>query len=66
MMVSGGIDISFDDPISCIVATAGGVTVVDLFAGTPTMPYLIVGAPGVKTMAELKGKRAGVSGLGLS
>ena len=66
MMVSGGVDVSLDDPISCIVATAGGVPVVDIFAGTPTMPFLIVGGPGIKTMADLKGKRVGSSGLGLS
>jgi len=40
--------------------------VVDIFAGTPTLPFLIVGGPGIKTMAELKGKRVGSSGLGLS
>lgn len=66
MLVSGGVDVSFDDPITCIVATAGGVPVVDIFAGTPTMPFLLVGAPAVKTVAELKGKRIGSSGLGLS
>ena len=66
MMVSGGVDVSFDDPITCIVSTAGGVPVVDIFAGTPTMPFLLVGAPAVKTIAELKGKRVGSSGLGLS
>ena len=66
MMVSGGVDVSLDDPISCIVATAGGVPVVDVFAGTPTLPFLIVGGPGIRTMADLKGKRVGSSGLGLS
>jgi NitT/TauT family transport system substrate-binding protein len=66
MMVSGGVDVSFDDPITCIVATAGGVPLVDIFAGTPTMPFLLVGAPAVKTITELKGKRVGSSGLGLS
>lgn len=66
MMVSGGVDVSFDDPITCIVATAGGVPLVNIFAGTPTMPFLLVGAPAVKTIAELKGKRIGSSGLGLS
>jgi ABC-type nitrate/sulfonate/bicarbonate transport system substrate-binding protein len=66
MMVSGGVDVSFDDPISCITATAAGVPVVDIFAGTPTMPFLIVGAPGINNLAELKGKRVGSSGLGLS
>ena len=59
MMVSGGVDVSFDDPITCIVATAGGVPVVDIFAGTPTMPFLLVGSPAIKTVAELKGKRVG-------
>lgn len=66
MMVSGGVDVSFDDPISCIVATAAGVPVVDIFAGTPTMPYMIVGAPGIKSISDVKGKRVGASGLGLS
>jgi ABC-type nitrate/sulfonate/bicarbonate transport system substrate-binding protein len=65
-IVSGGVDVSFDDPISAIVATAAGVPVVDVFAGTPTMPFLLVGAPGVKTLADLKGKRVGSSGLGPS
>ena len=65
-MVSGGVDISFDDPISAIVATAAGVPVVDVYAGTPTMPFLLVGAPTVKTVAALKGKRVGSSGLGPS
>jgi hypothetical protein len=27
MMVGGGVDVSYDDPISCAVATAGGVPV---------------------------------------
>ena len=66
MMVSGGVDVSFDDPISCITATAAGVPVVDIFAGTPTLPFLIVGAPGIKSISELKGKRVGSSGLGPS
>jgi len=66
MMVSGGVDVSYDDPISCIVATAGGVPVVDIYAGTPSLAFLIVGGPGVKTIADVKGKRVGSSGLGLS
>ena len=65
-IVSGGVDVSFDDPISAIVATAAGVPVVDVFAGTPTMPFLLVGAPGMKAVADLKGKRVGSSGLGPS
>jgi NitT/TauT family transport system substrate-binding protein len=51
MMVAGGVDVSYDDPISCVVATAGGV---------------VIGGPGVKTIADIKGQRLGSSGLGLS
>lgn len=65
MMVSGALDVSYDDPISCI-ATAGGVPVQAIFGGTPSLAFLIVGGPGVKTIADVKGKRVGSSGLGLS
>ncbi len=66
MMVSGALDVSYDDPISCIVASAGGVPVQAIFGGTPSLAFLIVGGPGVKTIADVKGKRVGSSGLGLS
>jgi NitT/TauT family transport system substrate-binding protein len=66
MMVSGGVDVSYDDPITCIVSTAGGVPVNVIVGGTPSLAYLIVGGPGIKTMADVKGKRVGSSGLGLS
>ena len=63
-MVSGSVDVSYDDPITCIVSTAGGVPVNVIVGGTPSLAYLIVGGPGVKTMADVKGKRVGSSGLG--
>src|SRR5437016_4432314 len=66
MMVSGGVDVSYDDPITCIVSTAGGVPVNVIVGGTPSLAYLIVGGPGIKTLADVKGKRVGSSGLGLS
>ncbi|HEY7166997.1 MAG TPA: ABC transporter substrate-binding protein [Candidatus Binatia bacterium] len=66
MMVSGGVDVSYDDPITCVVSTAGGVPVNAIVGGTPSMAYLIVGGPGVKSIGDLKGKRVGSSGLGLS
>ena len=66
MMVSGGVDVSYDDPISCVVASAGGVPVQAIFGGTPSLAFLIVGGPGVKAIADVKGKRVGSSGLGLS
>ena len=66
MLVSGALDVSYDDPISCIVATSGGVPVQAIYGGTPSLAFLIVGGPGVKTFADIKGKRVGSSGLGLS
>jgi len=66
MMVSGGVDVSYDDPITCIVSTTGGVPVNVIVGGTRSLAYLIVSGPGVKTMADVKGKRVGASGLGLS
>jgi NitT/TauT family transport system substrate-binding protein len=66
MMVSGGVDVSYDDPITCVVSTAGGIPVNVIVGGTPSLAYLIVGGPGVKSVADVKGKRVGSSGLGLS
>jgi NitT/TauT family transport system substrate-binding protein len=66
MMVSGGVDVSYDDPITCIVSTAGGIPVKVIVGGTPSLAYLIVGGPGIKNIADVRGKRVGSSGLGLS
>ena len=46
MMVSGSVDVSYDDPITCVVSTAGGVPVNVIVGGTPSLAYLIVGGPG--------------------
>ena len=66
MMVTGGVDVSYDDPITCIVSTAGGIPVNVIVGGTPALAYLIVGGPEIKNIADVKGKRVGSSGLGLS
>lgn len=65
-LLSGGIDLSFADPSSTISAIAAGAQLVEVMAITTIMPYYLVGAPDVKTVADLKGKRVGSSGLGLS
>ena len=65
-LVSGGTDLSFTDPTSMISAIAAGAPVVEVMAITTIMPYYLIGAPDVKTVADLKGKRVGSSGLGLS
>ena len=56
MMISGGVDVSYDDPITCIVATAGGAPVNAILGGTPSLAYLIVGGPNdraTRTKAEM-------------
>ena len=54
------------DPSSTISAIAAGAQLVEVMAITTIMPYYLVGAPDVKNVADLKGKRVGSSGLGLS
>ena len=65
-LLSGGIDVSFTDPTSTISAIAAGAPLVEVMAITTIMPYYLVGAADVKAVADLKGKRVGSSGLGLS
>jgi NitT/TauT family transport system substrate-binding protein len=65
-MLSGGIDIGYTDPTSMVAAIAGGAQLVEIMAITTIMPYYLVGSADVKAVADLKGKRVGSSGLGLS
>jgi NitT/TauT family transport system substrate-binding protein len=65
-MLSGGIDIGYTDPTSMVAAIAGGAQLTEIMAITNIMPYYLVGSADVKTVADLKGKRVGSSGLGLS
>lgn len=65
-MLSGGIDFGYTDPTSMVAAIAGGAQLVEIMAITAIMPYYLVGSADVKTVADLKGKRVGSSGLGLS
>jgi ABC-type nitrate/sulfonate/bicarbonate transport system substrate-binding protein len=49
-----------------VAAIAGGAQLTEIMAITNIMPYYLVGSADVKTVADLKGKRVGSSGLGLS
>ncbi len=66
MLVSGGIDLLMSSPPDVVTAVAGGAQIIEVMPITTVMPYYLVGAPGVKSVADLKGKRVGSSGLGLS
>jgi NitT/TauT family transport system substrate-binding protein len=49
-----------------VAAIAGGAQLTEIMAITNIMPYYLVGSADVKTVGDLKGKRVGSSGLGLS
>ena len=65
-MVGGQLDLSFSAPAATIPAVAAGAQILEIMPTTSTMPYDLVGAPGVTSLPDLKGKRVGASGLGLS
>ena len=65
-LLGGGLDIAYTDPPATIAAIAAGAPLVEVMATSTVMPYYLVGAPTVKSLADLKGKRVGSSGLGLS
>jgi NitT/TauT family transport system substrate-binding protein len=65
-LLGGGLDIAYSDPPATIAAIAAGAALVEIMATATIMPYYLVGAPTIKTLADVKGKRVGSSGLGLS
>jgi NitT/TauT family transport system substrate-binding protein len=65
-LLGGGLDVAYSDPPATIAAIAAGAPLVEVMATSTVMPYYLVGAPTVKSLADLKGKRVGSSGLGLS
>jgi ABC-type nitrate/sulfonate/bicarbonate transport system substrate-binding protein len=65
-LLGGGLDIAYSDPPATISAIAAGAPLVEVMATATVMPYYLIGAPAVKSLADLKGKRVGSSGLGLS
>src|SRR5574342_310898 len=65
-LLGGGLDMAYSDPPGTIAAIAAGAPLVEVMATATVMPYYLVGAPTVKSLGDLKGKRVGSSGLGLS
>ncbi len=65
-LLGGGLDIAYSDPPATIAAVSAGASLVEVMATSSVMPYYLVGAPALKSFADLKGKRVGSSGLGLS
>src|SRR3990172_308209 len=65
-ITSGQIQFSLSATAAIIPAIAAGSDVVELANIEPVAAYLLVVSKGIKSPAELRGKRFGVSGLGLS
>ncbi len=65
-LLGGGLNIAYSDPPATIAAIAAGAPLVEIMATATVMPYYLLGAPAVKSLADLQGKRVGSSGLGLS
>ncbi len=65
-MIAGGIPIMMGGPAGSLAAAASGVDLIEMLTLAPAMPYLFVGRGSIKTAQDLRGKRSGVSGSGLS
>ncbi len=65
-LIAGGIPLMMGGPAGSIAAAASGVDMVELMTLSPAMPYLFVSRSNIKVPQDLRGKRIGVSGTGLS
>lgn len=65
-LIAGGIPLMMGGPASAIAAAANGVDLEEVLTLSPAMPYLLVGRGNIKVPQDLRGKRIGVSGTGLS
>jgi NitT/TauT family transport system substrate-binding protein len=63
-MVSGQVPLSFIGGAAIIAAAVGGADTVYLACGINTLYWHVFSTPDVKTVADLKGKKIGVSTLG--
>lgn len=65
-ITSGQIQLSFSATAAAIPAIAAGADIVELMNFEPVVAYLFLTSKEIKAPGELRGKRIGVSGLGLS
>ena len=65
-LLAGGVQLLLGGPSGGLAAHAAGADVVNIATLGPSMPYVLVVRPEVQRPEDLKGKRMGVSGTGLS
>lgn len=60
-LIGGSVDISYADSTQLLLALEKGASLVAVGLGTDRQPYHLMAAPGIKTVADLKGKKIGVA-----
>jgi NitT/TauT family transport system substrate-binding protein len=63
-LLAGDLDIAYVAPPGIISAVAGGAQLVFVTGIYRTLPYMIYGANGISTPAQLRGKRVGITTFG--
>jgi NitT/TauT family transport system substrate-binding protein len=63
-VLAGEIDIATLGGAECLSATAAGAKITMTAVGTPVFPYQLMAAADIKTAADLKGKKIGISSPG--
>ncbi len=65
-LVGGSVDFLMAGAVAAMAANAEGADVIALATLGSVMPYILVAVPEIQSPQDLKGKRIGVSGTGLS
>jgi NitT/TauT family transport system substrate-binding protein len=63
-LLAGDLDVAYVAPPGIISAVAGGAQLVFVTGIYRTLPYMIYGATGISTPAQLRGKRVGITTFG--
>ena len=65
-LLAGQVDISLGGGSDALAAAASGADLVTVAVPSPTYPFIFEAAPGINSVADLKGKKVGVSSFGSS
>ena len=65
-LIAGSVDVDMASPPQFFNAIAAGADLVEFATIAPTMPYLFATRPGIRSAQDLRGKRLGTAGQGLT
>ena len=66
LLLAGELQVMLGAPSQGLTAVAAGADLISIASLGPKMPYHLIARPEIRSAADLKGKRLGVSGPGLS